>query len=125
MRKMNFPLKRRDLEEFIGTKPVVEYTVQHEKYIGIGQIIIEAGEEIPAFRVDYEWVVKICKLPRVAGATEAVKAGSVEQRSVHFALPRVINNRNDILLMRCMGGMVVSLTNRADELTDAMSLKEK
>lgn len=121
---MNFPLKRRDLERFVGTKPVVEYRIRHEKFIGVAHsITIEAGSEIPAFIVDYEWVVRVRSKPRVVGAMGIVSDGTFEKRSVHFALPKLVSNKDGILLMTCMGDTFVSMTTNADEMIDALRLK--
>ncbi len=123
---MNFPLNRRDLEEFIGKKSVVEYRIKHEKFIGVAQsVIIEAGSEIPAFIVDYEWVVRARSKPRILGATDIVSDGTFEKRSVRFALPRLVSNKDGILLMKCMGDIVVTMTANTEELLNTMRLKEQ
>ncbi len=121
---MNFPLKPADVERFIGKKPVVEYRIGHEKFVGVTESFgLEIEEGISAIIVDYEWVVKVRMKPLVKGAT-MIASGTSEKRSMRFALPRFISDNDGILLMKCMGDMTVTLTNNADELLDASRLKE-
>lgn len=121
---MNFPLKPADVKRFIGEKPVVEYRIGHEKFVGVAESFgLEIEEGISAIIVDYEWVVKVKMKPLVARAT-IVAAGTLEKRSMRFALPRFISDNDGILLIKCMGDMIVTLTNNTDELLDAARLKE-
>ncbi|MDQ5893512.1 MAG: hypothetical protein QG640_524 [Patescibacteria group bacterium] len=122
----NSPLTKKEFKEFCTTKPVVGYSEHHERFVGVAESIeVEGEEEVKSFTVHFEWAIKTRLAPRVMNGAEVVAGGKVEVRSVRFVLPIFVSYDNDILLIKCMDGKKVSLTNLAEERLDALRLKEQ